>query len=250
MKKSTILWTIVISLTVVLVPQMAQAKSKDLGRKVGSISTPQNEPMSLSEMQRETRLEHAHELLGKYYRHSAVRAGENVKRINSKIYAWTKERLPKKYRSQYKKVAQAIIDEAMKREFDPVFLLSVIQNESSFNPSMLGALDEIGLMQLRPGTAEWIAKKFGIKYKGSQQLFDPCMNIKIGAAYMDYLRDQLPHAQLYLSAYNMGKRNVVKNVEEDTWPKQYVGHVMRYYIEFYESIKESQRTAKKKISTT
>jgi soluble lytic murein transglycosylase len=187
-------------------------------------------------------------LLGKYYKHSAVHAGENVKHINSKIYAWTRERLPKKFKKQYKKIAQTIIDESVKHEFDPVFLLSVIQNESSFNPTMLGALDEIGLMQLRPATAEWIAGKFGIKYKGDKSLHDPCVNIRIGTAYMDYLRGRLPHAQLYISAYNMGKRNVERNLQENTWPREYASHVMRYYVEFYESIKDSQ--SKKKNSTT
>ncbi|MGZ3723948.1 MAG: lytic transglycosylase domain-containing protein, partial [Bdellovibrionales bacterium] len=234
----TFLYAQILALTLVLIPTHAMAKkTKPTARAIASISAEQDEPLSLSEMQRESRLTHARELLGKYYKHSAVRAGEDVKQINSKIYAWTKERLPKKYKAQYKKIAQTIIDESMKREFDPVFLLSVIQNESSFNPSMLGSLDEIGLMQLRPGTADWIAKKFDLKYKGAETLHDPCVNIRIGTAYMDYLRDRLPHAQLYISAYNMGKRNVDRNVEENTWPKQYASHVMRYYIEFYSSIK-------------
>jgi soluble lytic murein transglycosylase len=239
-----LVWGQILALILAFAPKQSAAKTKTTGRAVGSISAAQEEPLSLSEMQRESRLVHAHELLGKYYKHSAVRAGESVKQINSKIYSWTKERLPKKYRSQYKKIAQTIIDEAMKREFDPVFLLSVIQNESSFNPSMLGSLDEIGLMQLRPATADWIAKKFSIKYKGAHALFDPCVNIKIGAAYMDYLRDQMPHAQLYISAYNMGKRNVERNLEENTWPKIYASHVMKYYVEFYESIKLTQHKKK------
>jgi soluble lytic murein transglycosylase len=231
----------ILVLILAFAPKQSAAKSKTPGRAVGSISAAQEEPLSLSEMQRESRLTHAHELLGKYYKHSAVRAGENVKQINSKIYTWTKERLPKKYQSQYKQIAKTIIDEAAKHEFDPVFLLSVIQNESSFNPSMLGSLDEIGLMQLRPGTADWIAKKNGLKYKGAQSLFDPCVNIKIGAAYMDYLRERLPHAQLYISAYNMGKRNVDRNVEDNVWPREYASHVMKYYVEFYETLKIARK---------
>lgn len=198
--------------------------------------------VSLSEQQRELRLQHAHELLGKYYRKSAVRAGENVKKINSKIYAWTKARLPKKFKKDYQKIAQAIIDESLKHEFDPVFVLSVIQNESTFNPNRLGALDEIGLMQLRPATAEWIAQKFGMKFEGKESLHDPITNIRIGTAYMDYLRSRFDnHAQLYLSAYNMGKRNVDRNLNENVWPKEYAHHVMRYYVEFYSSLKSATK---------
>lgn len=217
-----------ITLTV-LVPNMAQAKTEDQA--------------SLSEQQRELRLQHARELLGKHYKKSAVRSGESVRKINSKIYAWTRERLPKAYRSQYQKIAQAIIDESLKYEFDPVFVLSVIQNESSFNPAMLGKLDEIGLMQIRPATAEWIAQKFGLRFDGKKSLEDPIQNIRIGTAYMDYLRGRFDnHAQLYISAYNMGKRNVDRNISSNVWPKQYASHVMKFYVEFYSTLKPTRRS--------
>jgi soluble lytic murein transglycosylase len=219
-----LMWVQVLSLILILTPKQSLA------------DTPKRQPSAI-EIQREIRLEHAHELLGKYYKKSAVRAGENVKKINKQIYTWTKERLPKKYRTQYKRIARAVIEESMKHEFDPVFVLSVIQNESSFNPNMLGALDEIGLMQLRPATAEWIANKFEMKFKGAKSLHDPVENIKLGCAYLDYLRDSLPNAQLYISAYNMGKRNVERNLEDNTWPKEYANRVMKYYVEFYSMIR-------------
>lgn len=190
-----------------------------------------------SVIQREMRLEHAHELLGKYYSTSSVRSGEKVKRINDRIYEWTKERLPKKYRAKHEKLAQAIIDASQKYEFDPVFLMSVIQGESSFNPAMLGKLDEIGLMQIRPATGEWIAKMNNIKWKGKKTLLDPVENVKIGAAFLHYLRGKFDsHAQLYLAAYNMGARNVSEAVEQNIWPKDYPSHVMKFYVEFYSQI--------------
>lgn len=190
-----------------------------------------------SERQREVRVEHAHELLGKYYKHSVVRRGENVTKINGRIYKWAREHLPAKSKRDYKRVAQAIIDESLRYEMDPVFLISVIQGESSFNPFMLGALDEIGLMQIRPGTAAWICQKLNLKYSGAQALFDPVVNIRIGAAYLNYLRDKFDsHAQLYLAAYNMGARNVASAQEKNIWPKDYPSHVMKYYVEFYSDV--------------
>lgn len=190
-----------------------------------------------TEIQRQVRIEHARELLGKYYRHSVVRRGERVARINAQVYQWTKEHMPAPYRAEYRKVAKAIVDEAIRYEFDPVFLMSVIENESSFNPDMRGALDEIGLMQLRPATADWIAAKFKLKYSGAQALFNPVVNIRIGAAYLAYLREKFDsHAQLYLAAYNMGARNVASALDQSVWPKDYPSHVMRYYVEFYSEL--------------
>lgn len=191
-------------------------------------------------IQREIRLEHAQELLGKHYKNSIVRTGERVRKINQKVYDWTKERLPRKFRKDHKRVAQTIIDEAQKHEFDPVFLMSVIMGESSFNPSMLGKLDEIGLMQIRPATGEWIAELSGMKWRGTKALHDPVYNIKLGAAYLAWLREKFDsHAQLYLAAYNMGQRNVNRALDKDVWPKQYPSHVMKNYIEFYTELEIS-----------
>ncbi len=197
---------------------------------------------SLGEMQRDLRLKNAQELLGKYYCGSVVRSGEKVQRINNEIYVWTRERLPKKFKKDYKRIAQTIIDESYKHDFDPVFILSVIQNESSFDPVRRGALDEIGLMQLRPATAKWIARKYDITYHGSKSLRDPVQNIVLGAAYMDYLHDRFDsHARLYLSAYNMGARSVDEDRRRNFWPKEYAQHVMRLYVDFYASLKNNRK---------
>jgi len=198
----------------------------------------------LSDLQREARLQHAQELLGKYYSRSTVKSGERIKKINGRIYNWVKERLPSKHRHKYKEVAQAVIDESVKYELDPVLILSVIQGESSFNPDRLGKLDEIGLMQLRPGTAEWISNKYGLKWTGAKMLFDPVANVRIGAAYIQYLREHFDsHARLYLAAYNMGPRNVGQAREKKIWPKDYAQHVMRYYVDFYSEIDSSRASS-------
>lgn len=192
-------------------------------------------PASLT--QREFRLQHAKQLLGKYYRLSVVRSGEKIKKVNGKIYAFTRDRLPKKHRKRYKQIAQTIIDESHKNEFDPVFLISVILGESSFDPDRRGSLDEIGLMQLRPKTGEWIAKKYGLPWHGEKSLKDPVSNIRIGAAYLHYLREKFDdHAQLYLAAYNMGQRNVNEALDRKIWPKDYPIHVMRRYLDFYSAL--------------
>jgi len=197
-------------------------------------------------VQRESRLEHARELLGKHYSKSTVRSGEKIKKINARIYDWTKERLPKKFKRKHEILAQTIIDESQKYGFDPVFVLSVIQGESSFNPAMFGALDEIGLMQIRPGTGEWIAKMYNLPWKGKKTLLDPVQNVRLGMAFLDYLRDKFDsHAQLYLAAYNMGPRNVNQAVEQNIWPKDYASHVMKFYVEFYAEIEAEARASKK-----
>jgi soluble lytic murein transglycosylase len=199
-------------------------------------------PSGVAEDQRQCRLDHAKELLGKYYKRSAVQVGENVPKINNTIYRWVKSRLPAEYKKQYKKIAQAVIDESFKQEFDPVFLVSIIQSESGFKPRQIGGVGEIGLMQIRPSTAKWIAKKNGMPWKGKKTLFDPVANIRIGAAYLGFLRERFDmHARLYIAAYNMGQTNVDIAREHNIWPKEYSSHVMKHYVEFYNMLKNKEK---------
>lgn len=197
---------------------------------------------TLSSQQRVERLKHARELLGKHYRKSTAKVGEKIPKINSLVYRWTKERLPKKHKAKHKVLAQAIIDESLKYGFDPIFLMSVIQGESSFRPDMIGGVGEIGLMQIRPETAKWITGKFDVKYKGEKSLHDPVTNVRIGALFLSFLRDRFDsHAQLYLAAYNMGQTNVDRALEKEIWPKDYPQHVMKHYIEFYAAAAQNQK---------
>lgn len=189
--------------------------------------------------QRNARVHHARELLGKHYKRSVALTGEGVNKINDDIYQWTHDRLPENSKKDYQEIAQTIIDESLKYEFDPIFLMSIIQGESGFWPRIRGQFGEIGLMQIKPSTAAWIAKKYGLPWQGAKSLLDPVTNIRIGAAYLDYLRDRFGmHARLYIAAYNMGQKNVETAVENHIWPKDYAGIVMKNYVEFYTALKE------------
>jgi soluble lytic murein transglycosylase len=196
---------------------------------------------TLASAQRLERLEHAQELLGSKYSRSVVRTGEQVQKVNGSIYKWTRGALAKKHKLQSQKIAQAVIDESLKLGFDPIFVLAVVQTESSFNPEQIGGVGEIGLMQIRPETGEWMAKKMGLAWRGKETLLDPVMNIKIGCAYLSWLRGRFDsHARLYLAAYNMGQANVRGLRQQDRWPKEYPARVMANYVGFYEELKEKK----------
>jgi soluble lytic murein transglycosylase len=199
-------------------------------------TTPVNrEPLSI---QTKARISHARELLGGNYRKSVVRKSESTKDISSFVKETTKKFLAKRYRKSSDKVAAEILASAERYHFDPVFLMAVIQNESSFNPTRRGSFGEIGLMQIKPSTAEWIADTYDLDYKNEKTLLDPVSNIKIGAALLDKLRHQFEsESRLYLSAYNIGAKKVRSMVSEKLIPKEYVMAVMKRYIAMYSAFK-------------
>ena len=193
-----------------------------------------------SALGRDVRIHHAKELLGKFYKRSVVREVEKAEDIHEYIEAMTAASLPKKYKRQSKRIAQAIIHEAYQHKFDPLFVMAVVATESGFQPAVVGKDGEIGLMQVMPKTAKWIAKLSGLKYKNKKTLSDPVMNIRIGTAYLARLREDFDsHSRLYLAAYNMGGGNVKKALGRKIWPKEYPVRVMEHYLSFYSELKQA-----------
>lgn len=190
--------------------------------------------MPVANVTEEIRTAHARELLGDKYDSSVAARAEQVSTLNMAIYAEVSKRLPKAFKDQAIDVSTAIIDESMKYGFDPVFVMAVIRTESSFNPLAKGGVGELGLMQLRPETAAWIAKINGIVFHDKHELKNPVKNVQIGVAYLSWLRGRFgAHANKYLSAYNMGAGMVRKMYKNDTAPRVYSEKVMKNYRDTY-----------------
>ncbi|MGE0616827.1 MAG: lytic transglycosylase domain-containing protein [Bacteriovoracia bacterium] len=201
---------------------------------------------TLFEVSRPARLQHAQLLLGKHYSRSVVSVGEQVMDIREFVLAKVKASLPKKHKASAPIVAHTILEESGRYDFDPLFLMAVIQNESSFSPDIVGGVGEIGLMQIRPSTAQWFCDKIKRPWYGVRSLKNPATNIQIGAALLKMFRDKFSHDRLYLSAYNMGIGNVNKALKKDIWPKEYSSRVMNRYVGLYRDLAkriEKQRLA-------
>jgi len=198
---------------------------------------------SLASVRHSLRVEHARELMGRSYKKSIVSRFETRQDIEHNIYEVVKARLPKAYKTQASSVAKTIIEEASKHSLDPYFIMAVIEGESSFNPLIVGPVGEIGLMQIRPTTGEWMTGILKTQWNGAKTLQNPIENIKIGVAYMSWLRAKFQgHGQLYLAAYNMGAKSVKNAVSRNVYPKDYPIHVMKRYIAFYKGIAEKKKT--------
>ncbi len=193
--------------------------------------------LKLNEINEESRVLHAKELLGKYYKKSSVSKTEGLQYINIHLLNNVQSSLAKKFAKKAGKLTQTIISQAEKHDFDPALILAIIKTESNFNPTVIGSVGEIGLMQIRPETAEWIAKKENIKWTGKKSLFDPIYNVKIGIAYIAFLRDHFEgRADRYLSAYNIGPTKMKRIVGNDSLPRKYSTKVMKRYEEFYSQL--------------
>ncbi|MBX2989058.1 MAG: lytic transglycosylase domain-containing protein [Bdellovibrionaceae bacterium] len=180
---------------------------------------------------------HARELLGVHYKESAARFHEANAELSKVIYQRVKSRLPASHTRQAGAVTRAILSESKTHNFDPVFVLAVIETESQFNPYAIGGVGEIGLMQIRPETGEWISEKLNMPWIGSESLKNPVVNVKIGIAYMAWLRQQMgPNSVRYVAAYNMGPQAVRRLIAQNQKPKEYRSRVLANYEHLYRTL--------------
>lgn len=92
------------------------------------------------------------------------------------------------------------------RFLDDKVLLSLIRQESAFNEKARSVVGARGLMQIMPATG----RQF-IKNLSAQKLYNPELNISIGARYLENLLKRYDGSLVFaLSAYNAGMGNVSK----------------------------------------
>jgi soluble lytic murein transglycosylase-like protein len=118
--------------------------------------------------------------------------------------------------SEEKKVSNLIFNLGEKYKINPALILAVIRVESSFNNFSYSDVGAVGLMQIKPITGLYLIKKYGIKskkynyntkyieYLPVNYLYNPSLNIKIGARYLLSLLYEFKNLKLALFAYNVG----------------------------------------------
>ncbi|BEU88004.1 lytic transglycosylase domain-containing protein [Selenomonas sp. TAMA-11512] len=114
---------------------------------------------------------------------------------------------------------QEIIEEnAKKNRLDRDLIAGVILNESRFEPKAVSHRGAMGLMQIMPDTATWIAHTREDTSFQIDQLYVPEKNIEYGSWYLAYLKKHFHGNEvLTLAAYNAGLGNVEEWMEEYHW---------------------------------
>jgi len=107
-------------------------------------------------------------------------------------------RYPMPWREQF---AAAARDNAV----EEALLLGIARQESRFVPEIVSSAGAVGLMQLMPATARWVAKQSGRSDYTPARINDLDVNTQFGAFYFKYWLDRLDGSPaLAAAAYNAG----------------------------------------------
>ena len=125
-------------------------------------------------------------------------------------------------------------------DLDPALLAAVIYQESKFESHARSDRGAIGLMQLLPETAKGIAARTGGSKFRVADLYNPEINVRYGAWYLEHLLRKYGDERAALAAYNAGQANV------DSWRKRGLPvqfEETRHFVDRVEKLKGIYRDA-------
>ena len=108
---------------------------------------------------------------------------------------------------------QTILNNSQQEQINPLLIVSVMRKESSFAPKVNSWAGAVGLMQIVPNTAQWVAQQIDLP---DYSLTKPEDNITIGTWYLAHNHQRYDNNSLLaIASYNAGTGNV------SSWKKRY-----------------------------
>ena len=120
---------------------------------------------------------------------------------------------------------RTILDWSRQRGINPLLVTSLIRQESRFEREIRSSAGAVGLMQVMPGTGDWVAKKINLV---DYSLTNPDDNVNLGTWYLGHTHEQYGNNSLLaVASYNAGPGNVAKWVKEYGFsdPDVFVEHI-------------------------
>ncbi len=99
---------------------------------------------------------------------------------------------------------EVIETNAKQNQLDPSWVLGLVKQESRFWAAARSSAGALGLMQLMPATARWVARQVGLNGFHPADTLQPDVNISLGTYYLRHVADELGHEVLATAAYNAG----------------------------------------------
>jgi outer membrane protein assembly factor BamD (BamD/ComL family) len=104
-------------------------------------------------------------------------------------------------------------------------IYAVMRQESKFISSARSWAQAFGLMQLVKSTAQEEAKSLGIKKVEEKDLYDPALNLRLGASALSRYWQRFGHLAVALAAYNAGPQAAKKWLENSQIIDTYIENI-------------------------
>lgn len=117
---------------------------------------------------------------------------------------------------------EKVEENSSRYQVDKFLAVSVMKVESNFTEGAISKSGAVGLMQIMPETANWIAVCLDEEPPSLNELHNTDKNIRYGIWYLSELEYEFfGNDVLALAAYNAGRGNVRHWMEEGGWEKNF-----------------------------
>jgi len=132
----------------------------------------------------------------------ARRNGLYDRSINAADRTQSRHDFALRYQTPYR---QEIGDAAREARLDEAWVFGLARQESRFVADIVSSAGAIGIMQLMPSTARWVARQNGRRDFRAAELDLPSVNAQFGTFYLRYVLDRLDNLPVVATAaYNAG----------------------------------------------
>jgi soluble lytic murein transglycosylase len=136
-------------------------------------------------------------------------------------------------------LAGVIFHESSRYNYDPMLVMAFILTESSFIKGQVSNAGARGVMQLLPATGQDLATRSGLGWEGTEQLFDPATNIRLGTLHLFEQILKFRDVKKGIIAYNLGETRLRGKLRQrQKLPADYY----RRILEKYNMLKEKYET--------
>ena len=147
----------------------------------------------------------------------------------SKLFAAISECRPSLGERQRWRIVDAIREEAERHGYDPLFVMAIIEVESTCSPTANSSRGAVGLTQIKPSTARAVAKDLGLPWGGANALVQPNLNIRLGLGYLAQLEEKFGDPYVAIAAYNLGPQKASRMSRQHAKRARYVKKVLARY---------------------
>jgi hypothetical protein len=171
----------------------------------------------------------AHETTPQEQDPEALAEAAEFAETREKLFAAVSECQPALGDSQRWRIVDAVHQEAKSHGYDPLFVMALVEVESTCSPTANSPRGAVGLTQIKPSTARAIAKDIGMPWAGRSTLLQPRLNVRLGLGYLAQLEEKLGDPYLAIAAYNLGPGKVTGMSRQHAKRAHYVKKILARY---------------------
>lgn len=136
-----------------------------------------------------------------------------------------------------RQVASVVVEEARRVGFDPLYVLAVMEVESSFVPEAVSVADARGLLQLRDITIREIGKREELPPQAADEP-QMVVHLRLGIRYLAWMHEKYGDPNRALAAWNAGPVAVDRALAES-------GEVPERWLNFARKVQREHRNLRR-----